>query len=99
MITVRHCDKLAARYCRRSTEISAHLSIRVWRSSPRFWGGFSILLITRPSSSQIWLSRRLLHLGDFALLKEIKDYRSMVRYGVIILVAVVIPELLPGKWH
>ena len=32
-------------------------------------------------------------------LKEIKDYLCMVRCGVIVLVAVVIPEMLLGKWH
>ena len=47
----------------------------------------------------VWRSWRLLHLGDVTLLKEIKDYSSTVRCGVIVLVAVVIPEMLPGKWH
>ena len=37
---------------------------------------------------EVWRSWRLLHLGDVALLKEIKDYPSMVRCSVIILVAV-----------
>ena len=47
----------------------------------------------------VWRSCRLLHFGDVALLWEIKDYPSMVRCGVIVLVAVVIPEMMPGKWH
>ena len=47
----------------------------------------------------VWWSCRLLHLGDIALLKEIKDCPSVVRCGVIVFVAVVIPESLPGKWH
>ena len=47
----------------------------------------------------VWRSHRLLHLGDFALLKEIKNYPSMVRCSVIVLIAIVMPEMLPGKWH
>ena len=49
----------------------------------------------------VWRSCRLFHLGDVALLKEIKQdmYPSMVRCGIIALVEVVIPEVLPGKWH
>ena len=47
----------------------------------------------------VWRSFRLLHLGDVALLKEIKDYPTTVRCGVILLVAVAIPEMVPGKWH
>ena len=47
----------------------------------------------------VWRSCRLLHFGDVALLKEIKYYPSIVRCGVILLVAVFIPEMLPGKWH
>ena len=45
----------------------------------------------------VWRSCRLLYLGDFALLKEIKDYPSMVRCGVIVLVVVVTPEMLPAN--
>ena len=37
----------------------------------------------------VWRSCRLLRLDDVALLKEIKDYPSMVRCGVIVLVVVV----------
>ena len=47
----------------------------------------------------IWRSCRLLHLGDIVLLNEIKVFPSMVTCGVIVLVAVVIPEKLPAKWH
>ena len=47
----------------------------------------------------VWRSCSLLPLGDVALLKEIKDHLSMVRCGIIILVVVVIPEMLLGKWH
>ena len=42
----------------------------------------------------VWRSCRRLHLGYVALLKEIKDYPSTVRCGVIVLVAVVIPEMV-----
>ena len=35
----------------------------------------------------VWRSCRLLHLGDVEMLKEIKDYPSSVKGGVIILVA------------
>ena len=35
-----------------STGISTHLSIRAWWSSPKFWGGLSILVIVWPNSSQ-----------------------------------------------
>ena len=38
----------------------------------------------------VWRSYRLLHHGDVALLKEIKDFPSWVRYSFIVLVAVVI---------
>ena len=45
----------------------------------------------------VWLSCRLLHLSDVALLKGMKDYPSTMMFGVIVLVAV-IPEMLSGKW-
>ena len=45
----------------------------------------------------VWLSCRLLHLGDVSLLQEIIDCPSTVRCGIIALVAVVIPEMLLGK--
>ena len=44
-------------------------------------------------------SWRLLHLCDIALLSEIEDYPSTKRSGVVILIAVVVPEIVPGKWH
>ena len=47
----------------------------------------------------VWRSCKLLHLGDVALLKKFKDYPCTVGCGVIALVAVVITEILPGKWH
>ena len=47
----------------------------------------------------VWRSCRLLHLCDAVLLKGVKDYLSTVKCGNIILVAVVIPKMLPGKWH
>ena len=47
----------------------------------------------------VWRSCMLLHLGDIALQQEIKDSPSTVKCGVIILLAVVIPEMVPGNWH
>ena len=91
---------------RRSTRISAHLSSRVWRRSTRFWGRLSILVVASPNSSQICSMG--LHSGDLAgcsvamtmlCWKKIKDYPSTLRCGLIVLVAVVIPEMLPGKWN
>ena len=83
-LTVIHAARrrsmLDTKCCRRSTWTFAHLSSRAWRSSPRFWGGLSKLVIARPISpnmfygAAVWRSCRLLHLGDIALLKKIKDY-------------------------
>ena len=53
IIAARRRDMLATRRCRHSTGISAHLSSRVWRSSPKFWGGLSILVIVWPNLSQM----------------------------------------------
>ena len=92
---------LATRRCRCCTGITAHLSSRAWRSSLWSWGGW----LHGPFNPKIfyvvavWRSYRLLHLGDVALLKEINDYPSTVRFDTIVLVAVVTPEKLPGKWH
>ena len=47
----------------------------------------------------VWRPCRLLHLGDVDLLKEIKEFLSRERCCVIVLVALIIPEMLPGKWH
>ena len=48
VIIVAGCRGIVAtRRCRRSTGISAHLSSRACRSSPRFWGGLSILVIAQ----------------------------------------------------
>ena len=52
-IAARRRGILATRRCRRSTGISAPFSSRAWRSSPRFWGGLSILVHKSPNSSQI----------------------------------------------
>ena len=94
---------LATKHCGHSTGISAHLSSRAWRSSPRFRDRLSILTIVWPNfipnmfyGVAVWRCCRLHYLGDVALLKEIKDYPSMLRCGVIVLVAVVIPKKLPG---
>ena len=48
----------------------------------------------------VWRSCRLLHPGDIALLKEVKDYPSTARCGVIILLAVA-PQICiepPPAW-
>ena len=98
IITTRSHGMLDTRRCKRSTGISAHLSSWAWRSSPRFWGRLSTHDPIHPKYV-LWvcsLAILLLHLGDVALLKEIRDYPSTVRCGVIVLVAVVIPENLPG---
>ena len=55
---------LATRYWKCSTGISAHLSIRVWQSSPRSWGRLSILVIAWPNSSKI--CSMVLQSGDLA---------------------------------
>ena len=105
IIATRRRGMLATKRCRHSTRISVHLSSRAWRNSTRFWVGLSILVIARPNSSHmfygvaVWQTCRLLHFGDVAPLKGIKDYLSTVRCGVIVLVAVVIPEMLPDKRH
>ena len=106
IFVTRRRSMLATRRCKSSTGISVHSSSRAWQSSPRLWGGLSILMIARPNSSQmcsrgvaVWRSCRLLHLGDVALLKKIKDYMSMVMCCIIVLVATVIPELLPDESH
>ena len=49
LIAARLRGMLATRHRRRSAGISAHLSNRAWRSSTRFWGGLSILVIARPT--------------------------------------------------
>ena len=64
IIATRHRGMRAARRCRRSTGISAHSSSRSWGSSPRFWGGLSILVIAWPNSSQICY--KVLQSGDLA---------------------------------
>ena len=62
-IIVDRCrGMLATRLCRRSTGISAHLSSRVWRSSPKFWGGLSIQVIALPNSSQIYWTKIEMHI-------------------------------------
>ena len=100
IITVRRCGMLATRCCRHSTGISAHLSDMAWRSSPRFWGGLSMLVIALPNSSQIcYMGLQSGDLGDIALPEEFKDNPSTGKCGLIVLVTVVIPKMLSGKWH
>ena len=47
----------------------------------------------------VWRLCSLHRHGDVAMLKKIKDYLGTMRCGVIVLVAVVIPKMRPGKWH
>ena len=55
IIATRRRGMLATMHCRHSTGISAHLSIRAWRSSPRFWGGLSILGYQGlPKHCEVW---------------------------------------------
>ena len=103
IIATRRRSMLVTRRCRRSTGEPAHSSSRIWRSSSRFWSGLPCWWLHHPIHPKmfygvaVWRSCRLFHLGDIALLKEIKDYPSMARCGVIVLVAVVIPKILPAK--
>ena len=55
IITVRYRGMLATCYkvFQAFYRDFCHSSSRAWRSSPRFWGGLSILVIARPNSSQI----------------------------------------------
>ena len=52
IIAARRGGMLATRHCRYFIGISANLSIRVWWSSPWFWGRLYILVIAQPSSPQ-----------------------------------------------
>ena len=53
IIAARCRGMLATNPCRRSTQISDHLSNMAWQISPKYWGGLSILLIAWPYSCQI----------------------------------------------
>ena len=98
IIDARRRGMLDTRRCRRCTGISAHLSSRAWRSSPRFWVGLSIGVITRPNSSQICsIGLQSVDLVDCFILVTLCCWRKS--NDVIVLVAVAIPEMLPGKWH
>ena len=105
MIAVRHRDMLATRHCRYSTWISAHLSSRAWRSSPRFWVGLSILVIAWTNQSETCsMGLQSSDLVGWFIVVTFPCCRksrksSTLRCGVIVLVAEVIPEMLPGKWH
>ena len=103
IIVTRLRGMLATRRCRRSMSISAHSSSSAWWSSPKILGQ---VVHTGDCTAQfipdmlygvaVWRSYRLVYLGAVALLKEIKDYSTTVRCGVI---AIAIPEMRPGKWH
>ena len=96
---------LATRRWRRCTGICAHLSSRAWRSSSRFWGGLSIELIARPNSSQrCSMGLQSGDLGGCSIFVTLpccrKSRTTLARWsGVVILIAVVVPEIMPGKWH
>ena len=94
---------LATRRWRRCTGICANLSSRAWRSSSRVHRAdcsaqFIPKMFYGVTVGRSW---RLLHLCDIALLvlEEIENYPSTMRSGVVILIAVVVPEIMPGKWH
>ena len=100
MIAARRRGMLATRCCGHSTVISVQLSDMAWRSSPRFWGGLSMLVIAWPNSSQICsMELQSGDLGDIGLPEEFKDNPSTGKCGVIVLVTLVIPKMLSGKWH
>ena len=102
IIPARSHGMLDIRRCKCSTWISAHLSSRAWRSSPRFWGRLFTHGPIHPKHVLWVCSLAILQAAPSwwrCLLNEIRDYPSTVRCGVIVLVAVVIPEMLPGKWH
>ena len=106
IITARRHGMLAARRCRRSTGIAAKFILQGLAELIKILervvhtGDCTAKLIPNTFYEfAVWRSWRLLHLGDFALLKEIKDYPNMVRCGVLLLVAVLFSEMLPGKWH
>ena len=103
VIAARLRGKLATRHCWRSIGISAHVSSRAWRSSPRIWGGLSILVIARPIISQTcsmgWQSGDLAGCSILVTLPCWRNYPNMLRCGVSVLVVVVIPGLLSWKRH
>ena len=104
IIAARRRDMLGTRHCRRSTRISAHVSSRAELNKilgrAVHTGDYTAQFIPNMLYGvAVWRSCRLLHLGDVALLKEIKDSLSIMRCVVTVLVAVIIPEMLPGKWH
>ena len=104
IIAARRRDMLGTRHCRRSTRISAHVSSRAELNKilgrAVHTGDYTAQFIPNMLYGvAVWRSCRLLHLGDVALLKEIKDSLIIMRCVVTVLVAVIIPEMLPGKWH
>ena len=90
IIAASRRDRLATEHCRSSTGISACPFIQQRMVElTKFWGGLSILAQFIPNmfyGVAVWQSCRLLHFGDVALLKKIKDYLSTVMCGVIFLV-------------
>ena len=104
IIAARRRDMLGTRHCRRSTRISAHVSSRAELNKilgrAVHTGDYTAQFIPNMLYGvAVWRSCRLLHLGDVALLKKIKDSLIIMRCVVTVLVAVIIPEMLPGKWH
>ena len=99
VFAARHRGMLAQRCCRHSTGISAHLSSRVLVELTKIPGRvvhtgdcIARFIPTMFYELAVWRSCRLLYLGDNAQLKETKDCQSMVRCGVILLVAAVSPK-------
>ena len=105
IIAARRCGMIATRHCGHSTGISTPLSSRSLRSSPRFWGGLPILVIALFKSFQIcFMGLQSGYLAGCSILVTLPCWRksrtTRARWGVaLVLVAEVIPEMLPGKWH
>ena len=70
IITARHRGMLATRRCRRSIEISAHLSTRPWWSSPRFWAGILPLAVEVGRYRSLPLSERVCTMCQLQLVED-----------------------------
>ena len=102
-IATRHRGMLATRCCKPSTGNSAHLSNRAefTKTLGRVFHTADCTAHFFPNmfyGVAVWRSCKLLHLGDIAELKEIKNYPSTFSCGSIVLLAVVITEKLSSKW-
>ena len=94
--------RLVTGHCRRSTGISSLLIQQGLAELTKILGRVvhtgdwkAQFISNMFQGAAVYRSCRLLDFSDFALLKEIKDYPGTVSSGVIFLVAVVIPKMLP----